>query len=211
MTIRSAWLSLLLALAAGGAAAAEFVEGKHYFAISPAATLGTPTPGKVEVVEVFSYACGACASFQPEVDKWRAKAPAGAAFYYVPAAWSSNWEAFARAYYAADAMGILLRSHRALFKAIHNDRLPIRTVDDIANWYTKFGVTKEQFLAAYGSKETDAKIAKAKALVPGWKVDSTPSLVVAGKWRITGASAGGPAQMFAIVDHLVAQELPATR
>ena len=87
--------------------------------------------------------------------------------------------------------------------------MPIRTVDDIANWFTKFGVTKEQFLAAYGSKETDAKIAKAKALVPGWKVDSTPSLVVAGKWRVTGAS-GGP-QMFAIVDHLVARELAAKR
>jgi protein dithiol oxidoreductase (disulfide-forming) len=86
------------------------------------------------------------------------------------------------------------------------DRVPMRTIDDIAGWYTKFGVTKEQFLAAFNSPETTAKIEKSKALVPGWKVDSTPSFVVAGKWRVTGASAGGATQMFAVIDHLVARE-----
>ncbi|HET9483077.1 MAG TPA: thiol:disulfide interchange protein DsbA/DsbL [Xanthomonadales bacterium] len=209
MTIRTAWL-LLLALVAPAATAAEFEQGKHYFEISPAQPLAT-IPGKVEVVEVFSYACGACALFQPEVDKWRAKAPAEAAFSYLPAAWNSNWEAFARAYYAADALGILLRSHRGVFKALHNDRVPLRTIDDIANWYTKFGVTKEQFLAAFNSPEVDARIAKSKAQVPAWQVDSTPSIVVAGKWRVTGASAGSPATLFEIVDHLVAQELAAAK
>ena len=204
MTIRIALL-LLLACIAPASTAADFEEGKHYFRIEEPQTLTKPT-GRVEVVEVFSYACGACAMFQPELDKWRATAPAEAAFSYLPAAWNANWEAFARAYYAADALGLQTRSHRAVFKALHNDRVPLRTIDDIANWYTKFGVTREQFMQAYSSPETDAKIAKSKAMVPGWQVDSTPTLVVAGKWRVNGASAGSTAQLFAIVDHLVKQE-----
>ena len=45
--------------------------------------LQTPQPtygnakGKIEVVEVFSYACPHCAHFQPMVGAWKKKLPAG--------------------------------------------------------------------------------------------------------------------------------------
>ena len=208
MTLRTTLFALLAMLAPALASAQDsaFVAGKHYLVIEDPQTAATTPAGKVEVVEVFSYACGACAVFQPAVDKWRPTAPPEAAFRYIPAAWNSNWEAFARAYYAADALGLLTRSHRAMFKALHQERAPLRTVDDIANWYTKFGVTKEQFLAAYNSPETVAKVAKAKELVPAWKVSSTPTVVIAGKYLTNGQMAGGQEQVFKLVDHLVKQE-----
>ena len=188
----------------------RFREGQHYQIIDPPVPTSAPA-GKVEVVEVFSYACPHCATFQTEVDKWKATAPAAVHFVYLPAAWNANWEAFARAYHAADALGILTRSHRALFKAIHVDRTPIRNIDDLSQWYTKFGVTKEQYLAAFNSPETTAKIAKARELVPAYKVDATPTIVVAGKYRVTGEMAGSLATLWEVVDYLVGKEAAAKK
>ena len=183
----------------------RFREGQHYQLVPDPQPSDAPA-GKVEVVEVFSYACVHCASFQAEVDAWRPKAPAEVHFTYLPAAWNSSWEAFARAYHAADQLGILARSHRAMFKAIHTDRTQIRNIDDLSQWYTQFGVTKEQFLAAFNSPETTAKIEKAQALVPAYGVDATPTVVVAGKYRITGEMAGSNAGVFEVAEYLVAKE-----
>jgi protein dithiol oxidoreductase (disulfide-forming) len=206
MTFRSTLFVLLAAFAPGFAPAQDFKEGEHYFAIEDAATAAETPAGKVEVVEVFSYACPACATFQPGVDKWRATAPAAAAFRYLPAAWNPNWEAFARAYYAAESLGLLTRTHRAMFKALHQERAPLRTIDDIANWYTKYGVTREQFMAAYNAPETVAKVEQAKKLVPAWKVDSTPTIVIGGKYRTNGRMAGSQERLFQLIDQLVKQE-----
>ena len=197
----------------------RFQEGTHYARIDPPVASTAPA-GKVEVVEVFNYACPHCATFQADVDRWRAKAPAGAHFGYLAAAWSPSWEAYARAYYAAESLGILTRSHEALFKALHTERVEIRNLEELAQWYTQFGVTREQFVAAFESAETTAKIAKSRELVPAYKVDGTPSVIVGGKYRVTGEMAcaavpsGQPCThgaVFDVVDFLVAKELAAAK
>jgi len=55
---------------AGAAAPAQWVEGANYFRLQPAQA--TSTPGRIEVLDVFSYACPACNSFQPTLDKLKA-------------------------------------------------------------------------------------------------------------------------------------------
>src|SRR4030095_16418989 len=68
-------LSLFLLLAGATALAADtWVEGKHYFRIEPAEPYA-PQEGKVEVTEVFSYACPACFRFHPFVDRLAARLP----------------------------------------------------------------------------------------------------------------------------------------
>jgi protein dithiol oxidoreductase (disulfide-forming) len=188
----------------------RFRAGQHYQLIDPPVPTSAPA-GKVEVVEAFSYACPHCATFQADVDKWKAAAPDTVHFVYLPAAWNPTWEAFARAYHAADALGILTRSHHALFKAMHTDHVVIKDVNELAQWFTQFGVTSEQFLAAFNSPETAAKVAKSRELIPAYKVDATPTVVVAGKYRITGEMAGGNPQVFEVVDFLVAKELAAQK
>ena len=49
----------LMVLAAQSALAVELVEGVTYKALKPAVPTNV-APGKVEVVEVFWYACGHC-------------------------------------------------------------------------------------------------------------------------------------------------------
>ena len=58
----------LCAVAAPAAGAHTWTEGVNYFLISPARPTSVPA-GKVEVTEVFSYACPACNIFQPTMHK----------------------------------------------------------------------------------------------------------------------------------------------
>ena len=47
---------------------APWVEGTHYFAIQPARPTGLPA-SKIEVTEIFSYACPGCNRFYPIADQ----------------------------------------------------------------------------------------------------------------------------------------------
>lgn len=204
--------ALLAALAAPAALAQGLLEkyqaGTHYYPIQPAQAVSAPK-GKVEVLEVFSYACIHCAHFQAKVDAWKKTMPANASFALMPAAWNPTWEMVARAYYASEALGILDKTHDAFFNAIFIDKVPFASLQDVANWYTKFGVTEQAFLDTANSFTTNTKIQRSKQMVPRYGVDGTPSIVVAGKYRVTGESAGGYDNVFDVVNFLVAKEAAA--
>ena len=55
------------------------------------------------------------------------------------------------------------------------------------------------------------KVNRAKQMVPRYGVDGTPTVVVAGKYRVTGGSAGGLDKVFDVVNFLVAKEAAAKK
>jgi thiol:disulfide interchange protein DsbA len=187
---------------------APYESGTQYFPIDPPVPTSAP-PGKVEVVEVFSYACIHCAHFQPLVDAWRAKQSKNVVFKYLPAAWNEQWEGFAKAFLAADALGVVEQTHAAMFKALHEEKKNFASLDDLAQWYAGFGVKPEAFKSAYGSMTTLAGLEHSKTVVPQYGIDGTPTVIVAGKYRVTGQSAGAAEKVFDVVDFLVAKELAA--
>ena len=107
---------------------------------------------------MFSYACPHCAHFQPYADQLKKSLPAGAVFDYMPAVFNPSWEPYARAYYTAESLGVLDKTHQALFDALHRDHLPMRTIDDLATFYAQHGVDKAKFLATSGSFEVESKL-----------------------------------------------------
>lgn len=187
--------------------AAAHEAGKNYFVIDPPQS--TATGDKVEVLEVFSYACPHCAHFQPYAEQIKQSLPAGAVFNYMPAVFNPTWEPYARAYYTAESLGILDLTHQPMFDALHRDHLPMRTIEDLATFYTQHGVDKAKFLAASSSFEVESKLTRSRELVKAFGVDGTPSIVVNGKYRMTGQSAGGYPQLVELVNFLVKQELDA--
>lgn len=206
MFMRFAILSLVALIAPiAQAQPVPYTEGQHYFRIAPAQPTAA-APGKVEVIEVFSYACHACDAAQPEVDRWKKTMPAEAQFGYLPAAFNSGWELMARAYFAASALGILDKTHQASFDANFKNNKPLVTIDDVANLYATFGKSADEIKAALNSFGVNAKLAQAKKQVIGYGVDSTPTLVVQGKWRITGRAAGSYMEMFKIAEFLIRME-----
>lgn len=178
--------------------------GTNYFLIDPPQP--TATGNKVEVLEIFSYACPHCAHFQPEAERLRAALPAYASFRYMPAVFNASWEPFARAFYAAESLGVLDQTHQALFDELHQNHVPLRTLDDLATFYAQHGVDRAKFLSAANSFEVESKLSRARDIVKNDGIDGTPSIVVNGKYRVTGASAGGFPQVIELVGWLVKKE-----
>lgn len=183
---------------------ATWVEGKNYFPIDPPQP--TSSGDKIEVVEVFSYACVHCAHFEPYAQQLKKELPAYAAFSAMPAIFNPSWEPFARAFYTVQSLGALDKTHQALFDALHRDREPIRDINDLAQFYARHGVDANKFLSAATSFEVESKLARSRQVVPQYGIDGTPSVIVNGKYRITGQSAGGFAQVVELTRWLVERE-----
>ncbi|WP_206862376.1 thiol:disulfide interchange protein DsbA/DsbL [Lysobacter changpingensis] len=166
-----------------------------------------PTGGKIEVVEVFGYTCPHCAHFEPLVESWKAKQPADVKFIALAAPFGGYWEPYAKAFYTAQTMGVLDKTHQAVFNAIHVDRTlpvqPLPTNEQIGAFYGKYGVDAKQFASTMSSFAIDAKMKRAGQFIARSGVDSTPTMVINGKYRITGK---GFEDTLRIADHLVAQE-----
>ena len=193
MTLMPRLMLLLLALSPLSALAAAppaLVEGKDYELIEQPGPYA-PLAGKVEVVEMFGYTCPHCARFEPQLEAWAAKLPKDVRFTPVPAAFGGVWDSFARAYYAADQLGVAKRSHRAMFDALHEQRsLPMQNVspDELATFYKAYGVEPARYLAALKDPAVDEKIKAARSFAQRTQVPGTPALVINGRYLVKGDS-----------------------
>lgn len=213
--------TVALALATGASAAQNWVEGTNYVRLDPPQHTTVPA-GKVEVLEVFSYACPACNAFAPVAERIKHDLPANAQMAYLPASFhpEEDWAVFQRAYFAAKALGIAERTHQAIFDAIwktgeleisdpvtHQLKSPLPSLEDVASYYHKLtGVSAQQFLAAAHSFSVDLKVRQADDQIVAMEVPGTPCLVVNGKYRILMDSVGDYNQLIQLVNYLVAKE-----
>ncbi len=181
---------LLLTLLPLFARAAAPVAGVDYVEI-PGGQPYAPLKGKVEVAEVFGYTCIHCAKFQPLLNEWKKRQPAYVRLTPVPAAFGGFWNTYARAYFAAEKLGVLAKSHDAVFKAVHTEnRLPFQnpSAGEIAAFYTAYGADAKAFAAAMESPAADAQLEQAKRFAAASGIEGTPTLVVNGKYRVIGRS-----------------------
>lgn len=164
--------------------------------------------GKIEVVEVFSYACGHCASFQPLISAWTKNLPVDVNFIYLPSMGQGSWERLARGFFAAESMKIQTRSHEALFKAIHVDHKISHSpsMEEITHFYASYGVSETKFLNAMMSKQVSEKAEKSKMFTIRTGANSTPTLVVAGKYKINATQDRGFEGMIKTLNFILAKE-----
>ncbi|MGH8036880.1 MAG: thiol:disulfide interchange protein DsbA/DsbL [Stenotrophomonas sp.] len=183
------------------------VEGTDYVVIAGGKPF-QPATGKVEVVEVFGFVCPACAAFQPLIGPWKAGLPSDVNFVYVPAMFGGTWDNYAKAFYAAQALGLEDKTHEALYKAIHVDQelkgeRGRDSVEDIAAFYAKHGADAKQFASTMSSFAVTAKTNSAKQFALRSKIEGTPSVIINGKYLVKGKSFP---DMLRIADHLIARE-----
>ena len=130
------------------------------------------------MVEVFGYTCPHCAHFEPLVEAWKAKQPADVKFVVAGRAVRRHWMPYAKAFYTAQAMGVLDKTHEAMFNAIHVDHTlpvqPLPTDAQIAGFYAKYGVDPKQFESTMSSFAVDAKTQACRQLHRPRGVDSAP-------------------------------------
>jgi thiol:disulfide interchange protein DsbA len=194
-----------LTLTATAVAAEEYEVGVHYEALPIA--VETADASRIEVVEVFSYGCVHCFSFDPTIEAWRARLPADVAFRRVPAMFRQDWVILAQAYYAAEALGVVDKVHGALFEAIHLKNLDYRNPDNIARVFKEAaGVDPAEFIRVLNSFGVRSKTQQADAQGRMYRLSGVPSLVVDGKYRVYGGKIDGSnTSMLGVVDYLTAK------
>lgn len=179
------FLSIAAPLSLAPAQAAP-AQGTDYSLINP--PQAQTTPGKVEVIEFFSYGCPHCYHLSPLLTEWhKSELPANAVLIKVPVSFGRrDWGQLVRAYYTLESMGELERLDVQLFGAIHAQHQPLFDVDSLAGWAAKNGVDANKFRAQFNSPEVTAKAMRAEQLSRDYKINSVPTLTVAGKYRALG-------------------------
>lgn len=183
-------------------------ENVDYIRI-PQASPMAQSPGRIEVVEVFGYTCIHCANLQPLINAWKPELGEDVDFHYMPADFGGYWTPYALAFHAAELLGVLDDSHDALFEAVHRERvLPAhpQATADIIDWHVERGVDRDAFAGAMASFGVRTRIGSSREQIKRWGVGYTPTLVIAGKYRIEPSRDGGFARMLHTADWLIEQE-----
>ena len=199
------------AAAEAAAKAPPLVAGTDYVEIANGQPFDT-TDGRIEVAEVFGYVCPFCAAVAPTVSAMKAGFPADVHVVYVPAAFGAMWDNYAKAYYTAEAMGLVDKTHDAMFRAIHVDKTlkgerGMDTPDEIAAFYAAYGADPKQFTSSMQSFAVATKINRGKQYIlnafSNGDQPSTPAFIVNGKYRVKGKSVD---DVFRVLNQLVVAE-----
>ena len=208
---RAAAEAAIKAAEAAAASAPPPVAGTDYVEIPNGQPFETDA-ARIEVAEIFGYVCPFCAAVQPTASAMKAKLPPDVNMVYIPAAFGAMWDNYAKAYYAAEAMGLTDRTHDAMYRAIHIDKTlkgerGMDTPQDIAAFYAAYGADPGQFVSSMQSFAVASKVNRGKQFImnafANGDTPSTPTFVVNGKYRIKGKSVD---DVFRILNQLIVAE-----
>jgi protein dithiol oxidoreductase (disulfide-forming) len=211
-----------LNVAAAAEAPRVWTQGRHYLLLENPVSTELPR-GKIAVAEVFSYGCPACNRFAPSMRRLAKSLPKSAVVTYVPASWikAEAWPMFQQAYLTAKALGIADRAHDAMYDAIWapggklaiadpttgriKSRLP--TIEDAASFYASAtGTPAAKFLSTANSFGVALEMQRADERIKKMRVDSTPTILVNGKYLAYPSMAGSDDELVTLVQWLVARE-----
>jgi thiol:disulfide interchange protein DsbA len=203
------FLSLFLFLLSFNFLAASpgsFVEGVHYQPVFPEVPTDV-SQGKVEVVELFWYGCSHCYDIEPYINKWLQTKPESVEFMRLPATLNPGWVNHAKTYFALELLNELERIHPLMFLAIHDQGRRLQDLNAILRFLNQQGVDQNRFLEAYQSLEVQTRLRRAGWLNQQYGATGVPAVVVNGKYLTSASMAGGPENLFKVVDLLIKKEL----
>ncbi len=193
-------------------ASSKWQPGVNYDVVSPAQPTNAP-PGKVQVMEVFWLACPHCYTLEPYIRAWRKTMPSYVQFVRVPVMWGPVQQAHARLFYTLEA----LRRNDLVAKAfqyIHTletrtgsesilvGSSPGNTLRIQEAFAAKNGVSAAAFASAYDSFDVNTQLQQAEDIQQTYAVDSTPTIIVDGRYKTNPDMAGGEQQLIELIDFL---------
>lgn len=190
------FIALLLMLFAA-TAFADPAEGQRYTELNPPQPVSTGK--KIEVLEFFSYVCSHCYDMHPSLSAWQKTMPKDVQIDFVPVAFYPQWEPMVYTYYALAAMNKQKQLDDALYDAWHNKE-PLYNLDQIADFVAQHGVNRQEFIDTFNSFSVQASAERSKQMTHAYQVEGTPTLVVDGKYVISGLE---PDEAMRVLNELV--------
>jgi protein dithiol oxidoreductase (disulfide-forming) len=196
----------------------KWKAGIDYRLIVPAQPTDS-SPGRIEVIEVFWYACPHCYSLEPYLARWLKTKPANVDFVRVPILGSEVHLAHARLFYTLQALGKEDALHAKVLAAIFEQKNQLFVPGDAAAtqaaqvaFAKANGISEADFLKAYNSFSVQNGLRKADDIEIRYLVDSVPRVIVNGKYSTDvvmvsgGEPKGAEEKLFKLLDDLVASE-----
>ena len=188
----------------GAAKAANYIAGKHYIELPVA--VETSAFNAVEVVEVFSYGCQHCYSFEKLMAPWVANLEDGVQFKKSPAIWNGLMRLFAHTFYTINQQPQAEDLHQKIFDQIVLDGRPLLSESMIGKFFSENGINEKDFAEIFDSKSVVDQVSKAENRVKLYQIEGIPAMIVNGKYRVSAATAGGQKEMLEVVDYLIRKE-----
>jgi len=189
----------------------KYKEGENFTRLVPT----QPTVGgadKIEVAEAFMYSCPHCFHLEPFVNKWAEHKDSGIRLVRIPVMFNQLAVLHGQLYYTEVFLAksgklkdpVAFRS--MVFEEYHNRGNRLTSETAIQRLFARAGVSEEDFQRTWKSFEVNQALRVAQDLARRYGIDSVPTIVVNGKYRTDVGEAGGPEELFAVVDELVARE-----
>lgn len=166
----------------------------------------TDTPGKIEVLEVFWYGCPHCFTFLPAMEQYTQNKADDVAVRHMPAIFRDSWVVHARAFYTAELLGVEGQIRRPLFEAIHVRKQRLDTQEELMKFFELYGVSNDDFNKTYNSFAVQTLLRKSRVMQQRYGVRGTPTVIVNGKYRVSGSLAGPPESVIKVIEALVERE-----
>ncbi|MEM6406151.1 MAG: thiol:disulfide interchange protein DsbA/DsbL [Pseudomonadota bacterium] len=170
-------------------------------------TAEQPVPQKVTLTLYFWYGCPHCFEFRHYLQPWLEDWSDRVNFSRVPIALRPDWVDHARAFYAAQALGVLPRFHPALYDALHVQKRELNSVAALSEFAGSLGIDAAAFRTAMLAPETTAALRRDNAAVKRLGIYTTPTLIVDDRQRISASAKGGYDALLASAEDLIEQKL----
>tara|TARA_Y100001934_G_C12361333_1_gene780919 strand:+ start:1530 stop:2174 length:645 start_codon:yes stop_codon:yes gene_type:complete len=199
ITILSLFLSLSITIILD--AHAEITKGRDY------AMLLNPQPttsgDKIEVLEFFWYGCPSCYKLHPQIRSWQKRIPKDVSLKYIPTIFRKSWIPGAKTFYTLEILGKINKLHDKIYDAIHIEKIDLTKEEILFNWLEEHGINRKKFISIYNSFSIANKSSQSSQMPRKYGLKGVPSLVIDGRYLISGRMGGTPQDTIRTLDKLI--------
>jgi len=178
------------------------VDGQEYARLSSPVSI--ESPGKVEVLEFFWYACPHCFHFEPVLEPWVKQLPADVRFRRVHVSFGEFRKEFhQRLYYTIEALNLVDTLHAKVFERFHVQHRPIDREADLIEFARENGVDPDKFKSTFNGFTVLTRGKQADRLTEAYQVDGTPEIGVQGRFRTAPSMVRDEPRSLAVTDYLI--------
>ena len=185
-------------------------EGVDYTRLTKPIAALEKNKNKIEVVEFFAYLCNHCRDLDLVITPHVKTFAADTAFRQIHVDWDAPgrepmYANMAKLFSAVNQLHLENQLNENIYTALFDNKVQLWKKDVLESWIAKQpDIDAKKFMSVYDSFATDSDAKQMKELTDLYGIDSTPRIIVAGKYEVSFAK--GFSHAMAVVDVLIQQE-----